>query len=341
MRVWIDVTAPAHVLVFRPLIHLLEARGDEIEVTSRDYAQTLQLLETHGIQATVLGRHGGRSRLGKGRQLFSRLRALRRWARGRDFDLALAHGSHELTMTAQRLGIPSSTTFDYEFAWLQHQLGCRAATRVVVPDAIPPERLARYGAEPPKLLQYQGLKEEYYLADFEPDRAVLDPWPIDPDRTLVVVRTPPDVSLYHRRSNPLFPQVLDYLGRHETVHAIVLPRTAQQRDYVRGLRLPSVFVPDGAVDAQSLIALADVVVSAGGTMNREAAALGVPVYTTYGGRLGGVDEALIREGRLVPLTDPRALDLSKRNGNVSARLRRDPNVMLELLLSARGAPPAG
>src|SRR6266545_694310 len=93
-----------------------------------------------------------------------------------------AHGSHELTMTARRLGIPSSTTFDYEWAWLQHQLGCRAATRVVVPAMIPTERLARYGARPPKLLQYEGLKEEYYLSDFEPDRSVLDAWPLDPEK---------------------------------------------------------------------------------------------------------------------------------------------------------------
>ena len=96
------------------------------------------------------------------------------------------------------------------------------------------------------------------------------------------------------------------------MHAIVLPRTEEQRDYVRSLALPSVIVPEQAVDAQSLIAFADLVVSAGGTMNREAAALGVPVYTTYGGRLGGVDEELIRQGRLRPLTDPRALDLAKR-----------------------------
>src|SRR5919199_632829 len=122
----------------------------------------------------------------------SRLRGLRRWARGRQFDVALAHGSHELTMTARKLDVPSSTTFDYEFAWLQHQLGCRAATRVVVPDAIPPERLARYGVRPPKLVQYPGLKEEYYLADFEPDPSVLDTWNLDPRRVLVVVRTPPD-----------------------------------------------------------------------------------------------------------------------------------------------------
>jgi predicted glycosyltransferase len=334
VRVWIDITAPAHVLVFRPLLPLLRERGAEVELTSRDYAQTVQLLELHGIEAEILGRHGGRSRLGKARSLTSRLRDLRRWAQGREFDLALAHGSHELTLTARRLGIPSSTTFDYEFAWLQHQLGCRAATRVVVPDAIPPERLERYGAKPPKLVQYAGLKEEYYLADFEPDPAALEPFEIDSARALVVVRTPPDVSLYHRRSNPLFPQVLDHLGHNESVQAIVLPRTAEQRDFVRGLGLPSVQVPDRAVDGQSLIAFSDLVVSAGGTMNREAVALGVPVYTTYGGRLGGVDEMLIREGRLIPLSDPRALDLRKRDGE-RERVRRDPALMLELLLSAR------
>ena len=160
------MTASAHVLVFRPLIGLLQQDGHEVEVTARDYAQTLQLLELHGIEATVVGQHGGRSRLGKGRALNSRLRALRRWAGPRDFDVALAHGSHELTMTARRIGVPSSTTFDYEFAWLQHQLGCRAATKVAVPEAIPPERLETYGVRPPKLLRYAGLKEEYYLADF-------------------------------------------------------------------------------------------------------------------------------------------------------------------------------
>jgi predicted glycosyltransferase len=333
VRVWIDITAPAHVLVFRPLLPLLRERGAEVELTSRDYAQTVQLLELHGIDAEILGRHGGRSRLGKARSLTSRLRELRRWARGRRFDVALAHGSHELTLTARRLGIPSSTTFDYEFAWLQHQLGCRAATRVLVPEAIPPERLERYGAKPPKLRQYPGLKEEYYLADFEPDPNALEPFAIDPTRTLVVVRTPPDVSLYHRRSNPLFPQVLDHLGHDESVQAIVLPRTPEQRDFVRGLGLPSVQVPDRAVDGQSLIAFSDLVVSAGGTMNREAVALGVPVYTTYGGRLGGVDEMLIREARLIPLSDPRALDLRKREGE-RERVRRDPALMLDLLLSA-------
>src|SRR6186997_2486222 len=184
MRVWIDMTASAHVLVFRPLIEILRGRGDEVEITARDYAQTLQLLELHGLEADVLGRHGGRSRLGKARSLTSRLRALRWWARGRQFDVALAHGSHELTMTARRLGIPSATTFDYEFAYLQHQLGCRAATRVVVPEAIPPDRLRRYSVGPEKLRRYPGLKEEYYLADFEERLGVLKELGIARDRVL-------------------------------------------------------------------------------------------------------------------------------------------------------------
>jgi predicted glycosyltransferase len=310
VKVWIDMTASAHVLVFRPLIEL------------------------HGLEAAVIGRHGGRSRVGKARSLFSRLHDLRKWARPRGFDLALAHGSHELTLSARRLGVPSATTHDYEFATLQHQLGMRAATRVVVPEAIPPERLESFGVRPPKLQRYAGLKEEYYLSDFEPDERILEELGVDHARVLVVLRPPPDVSLYHRHSNPLFPQTLDYLGAHEEVQAVVLPRTEEQRAFVSSLDLPSLIVPERALDAQSLIALADVVVSAGGTMNREAAALGVPVYTTYGGRLGGVDEELIREGRLKPLTDPRALELVKRTKASHGRVRRDPKVVLDLLLTA-------
>jgi predicted glycosyltransferase len=134
------MTASAHVLVFRPLIQLLRERGDEVEITAREYAQTLELLELHGLEAEVIGRHGGRSRLARGASCTRRLGRCGPGPGRGSSTSALAHGSHELTMTAKRLGIPSSTTFDYEFAWLQHQLGCRAATRVVVPEAIPPER---------------------------------------------------------------------------------------------------------------------------------------------------------------------------------------------------------
>ena len=334
MRVWIDITNSPHVPFFRPLIRILEQRGDEVVVTARGYAQTLELLELHRIPHHVVGPgHGGAGRLGKARALAGRMRALRVFARQRDFDVALTHGSHELTLTARSLGIPSTTAFDYEYAWLQHQLGCRAATRVVVPEAIPLDRLARYGTRPPKLLRYEGLKEEYYLADFEPAPEPLEG--LDPERILAVVRTPPEVSLYHRHGNPLFAGVLERLGRDGAVQAVVLPRTDEQRAAIRALGLPSLIIPERAVDAQSLIARADLVISAGGTMNREAVALGVPVYTTFAGRLGGVDERLIREGRLLPLTDPGALALHKRSPGGGERVRRDPNAFLDLLLSAR------
>src|SRR5207342_3170400 len=203
----------------------------------------------------------------------------------------------------------------------------------------PPERLRRFGVRSEKLFPYPGLKEEYYLYDFEPDPDALTRLGVDTSRVVVIVRPPPDVSLYHRKSNPLFPKVLARLGSDGDVHAVVLPRTAAQRQLVESLALPSLIVPPDTVEAQSLVALADLVVSAGGTMNREAAALGTPVYTTYGGRLGGVDEELIRSGRLRPLTDPRALPLEKRSSGATPT-RRDPAFLVERILGTVGDSPS-
>jgi uncharacterized protein len=331
MRIWIDLTASAHPVVMQPIVKRLRAAGHDVEITARDYAQTLELCRLHGLDAEVFGSHGGATRTKKLGALVGRTRALRAWTRGRDFDLAVAHGSNDLALVARSRGIPAVDTFDYEWATVQHTIGCRLARRVMVPEAIPPERLARYGVGPGKLVQYPGLKEEYYLSDFTPDPTLLTSLGADPGRVIVIVRPPPDVSLYHRKSNPLFPQVLEFLGSDPGVHAVVVPRTTAQRQYVRELGLPSVIVPDGAIDGQSAVALADLVVSAGGSMNREAVALGTPVYTTYGGRLGGVDEMLIREHRLRPLTDPRAIELVKRPQHDPPE-RRDPGVLVDMIL---------
>jgi hypothetical protein len=333
MRIWFDMTAPAHPVVFRPVIERLVAAGHDVDVTARDYAQTLPLLERNGIPFTAIGRHGGASRLRKVGALASRTSLMRRQGRT-GYDLAVAHGSNDLALAAASLRIPAVNTFDYEFAVQQHHIGCRLARRVMVPDAIPAGRLERYGVDQAKLFQYPGLKEEYYLADFTPDEEVLEDLGVDRERVIVVLRPPPDVSLYHRKSNRLFPALLASLGRREDVHAVVVPRTDAQRQYVRSLGFPSLIVPDHAIDAQSLIALADLVVSAGGTMNREAVALGTPVYTIYGGRLGGVDERLIHEGRLRPLTDPRGIDVTKHRGEGRVRHRRDPQVLVHAILGA-------
>jgi len=334
VRVWIDVSNSPQVPFFQPLLGLLEARGHTVEVTTRDYAQTLELLQLHGIAHEVVGPpHGGAGALGKGRAMAARLPALRRYAKGRGFDLALSHASHELPLAARSLGIPSTYAFDYEFARVQHGLGSRTARRVVVPEAIPQDRLDRLGARVRKVLRYPGLKEEYYLGGFTPDSTALTALGLDPERILVVVRTPPDVSLYHRHGNPLFADVVRRLGSDPSVQAVVLPRTSEQRGSIAALGLPSLVLPEHAVDARSLVALSDLVVSAGGTMNREAVALGVPVYTTFAGRLGAVDEMLIRDGRLGVLSSAEEVPLRKREGQVE-RVERDPSQLLDLLLTA-------
>jgi predicted glycosyltransferase len=335
MKVWIDMTNSPHVPFFRPLIGLLEERRHEVRVSARDFAQTLELLDAAAIGHEVVGPpHGGAGRTGKVRAMGSRLRALRAWAGPQAFDLALSHASHELPLAARSLQVRSAYAYDYEFARAQHTLGSRAATRVVVPEAIPQDRLDRLGATTAKVRRYPGLKEEYYLAGFSPDRAVLDTLGLDPSRVLVVVRTPPEVSLYHRHGNPLFADVLERLGTDPAVHAVVLPRTPAQRDALREAALPSLVLPEHAIDGQSMIALADLVVSAGGTMNREAVALGTPVWTTFAGTMGAVDEGLIADGRMAELTDADSLVLEKKATSAREVVQRDPELMLDLLLSA-------
>jgi len=325
MRIWVDLTNSPHVLVLRPIVEALRAQGHEVQVTARDFAQTLGLLERFGIGHTVVGRHRGGRLAAKGLGLVSRSTALARWARGRRYDVAFGHGSNDVTVAARLLRIPCSTMFDYEWATVQHTVNCRLAQTVVVPDAIAPERLARYGASG-KIAAYAGLKEEYYLADFEPDPAVLAELGLDAALPIAVVRTPPAVSLYHRFENDVLGGVLERLRGHQTV---VLPRTPEQRAELSD----GFIVPERAIDAQSLIAYADLVVSAGGTMNREAVALGTPVWTTFQGRLGAVDEALIADGRLLVLERAEDVVLTKRAaGAAGERIRRDPALLADLLM---------
>ncbi|MFM8883184.1 MAG: DUF354 domain-containing protein [Solirubrobacterales bacterium] len=334
MRAWVDLTNSPHVLVLEPVIDRLRAQGFEVEVTARDFAQTVALCELHGIDAEVIGSHGGSSLGGKARGLVDRSRDLRRWARGRRFDVAIAHGSNDLTVAARTLGIPSATMFDYEWATVQHNVNCRLAAAVVVPELIPPGRLDRYGARG-KLRRYPGLKEEYYLSDFEPDPGVLDALGVDRSLPLAVVRPAPEVALYHRFENRSYGEVLASL--REQGQVVVLPRYPDQREEIE--RLGGFIVPDGAIDAPSLVAFADLVVSGGGTMNREAVALGTPVVTTFEGRMGGVDEALLADGRLKRLGDVGEIVLERREGGAGgARVRRDPQFLVDLLLTALGPP---
>ena len=330
MRVWIDITNSPHVVIFRPLIARLQARGHEVTVTAREFAQTLGLLERFGIPHTVIGAHGGGGLGGKARAASGRTSALIRFARRERFDLAVAHGSTDQPIAARLAGTPQVTMFDYEYATAMHHWNGRWATRVMVPDAIPEEALAGFGMRPPKLLRYPGLKEEYYLADHVPDPTVATELGLD-GRIVAVLRPAPEVTLYHRgRSTELFSAVLEALSHRQVdVQTVVLPRTLQQRTALQG---SDFIVPERPVDGPTLVQLADLVVSAGGTMNREAVALGVPAFTPFAGRLGAVDLRLIADGRLKRIERPDQVDVVKRDRSVAPPLR-NPEILIDAILA--------
>jgi uncharacterized protein len=331
VKIWVDLTNAAHVVVLRPLVELLEAGGHEVTLTARPLSHTTELLDDWGHPYTVIGHHGGAGKLGKALAAASRVAQAFGFARGRNFDYGLAHGSTDLPPVGRVLGIPNTTMFDYEWARLQHEVNCRLATRVLVPDAIPADRLAVYGARPPKLVQYPGLKEEFYLSDFEPDPAVLAELGLDPVRVIAVVRTAPSYALYLGGSeNELVPRVMRRL-LDEGAQVVVLARTDEQRRALRKVD-PALVVPERAVDGRSLAGLADLVVSAGGTMIREAAVLGTPVWSIFEGRLGAVDEQLEREGRIRFLRDPAEVLVEKTPAKRERRGRRDPAELLTLAL---------
>ena len=330
MRVWIDITNSPHVVIFRPLIARLQARGHEVTVTAREFAQTLGLLERFGIPHTVIGAHGGGGLGGKARAASGRTTALIRFARRERFDLAVAHGSTDQPIAARLAGTPQVTMFDYEYATAMHHWNGRWATRVLVPDAISEEALAGFGMRPPKLVRYPGLKEEYYLADHVPDHTVATELGLD-GRIVAVLRPAPEVTLYHRgRSTELFSAVLTQLSHRQVdVQTVVLPRTAEQRTALHG---SDFIVPERPVDGPTLVQLADFVVSAGGTMNREAVALGVPAFTPFAGRLGAVDLRLIADGRLNRIERPDQVDVVKRDRSLAPPLR-DPEILIDAILA--------
>jgi len=332
LKVWVDCTAAAHPLVLKPIVERLEARECEVFVTAREYGQTLGVLDRLGVPYESVGRHAGASSLRKGVAVAGRSAALARLVWGRRPDLALAHGSVDLALVSSLFRIPSVQMQDYEFAGLQRQVAFRLARRVLMPDSIPVERLKRIGAKESKLLRFPGLKEEYYLAGFEPDPAVLGELGLDREKLLVVLRPPPETSAYHER-NDVYGATIRRLAALGDIQAVIVPRTAEQGAAVRAMGAANLVVPERAVDAQSLIAFADLVVSAGGTMNREAVALGTPVYTTFAGRMGGVDEALIAEGRLHVLEDAAELPLHKRETPIGVLNPRDPELLVEAILA--------
>lgn len=329
MRIWIDLANSPHVPFFRPLIADFRADGHEVLETARSFAQTVELAEQAGLSPVVIGAHGGARLGGKAREIFGRAFALAIWACGKGFDLAVSHNSYAQIVAARVLRIPSATLMDYEHQPANH-LAFRLARRVIVPASFPSASLAKYGASATRVQRYEGIKEDVYLADFAPDAKFNDELRglgITPEDVLVVVRPPAREALYHRFDNTLFGELVEFLLLNENVRIIMLARTEAQRESYREQwkSHARIVLPTHALDGANLIASADLVVSAGGTMNREAAAIGTPAATVYAGEWAAVDEMLVGEGRLRRIAsraDFTKLGLVKKNAHNFEDARR-------------------
>ena len=320
MLIWIDLGNSPHVPFFKALAREFEARGHAVVWTARDYAQTVELARNAGLYAAVFGTHGGKNVAAKAGKFAKRVVDLVRWARGRGIGLAVSHNSQEPLVAARALGIRSVNLMDYEHHPGNH-LSFRSANRVVVPESFPPAALERFGAAK-KARRFSGIKEDVYLSDhhLDPDfTAELGSLGITPENALVVVRPHAPEALYHRGvENRLLDALLDRFAADENVKIILLPRKSYQGDELRMRHpQPSIIIPNRALDGANLIASADLVVSGGGTMNREAAALGVPAYTIFAGEPAAIDQYLIDNGRLTAIRtsdDVAAIEPKKKKG---------------------------
>jgi predicted glycosyltransferase len=299
--IWIDLDNTPHVPFFRPIIRELRARGFEVIVTARDAFQVCDLARRLGVACTQVGRHHGRNRLMKVLGLFYRAFQLYGAIRTRRPMLAVSHGSRAQFILSNILGIPSVLIADYEYARfppLMHP------TWRILPDVIPD---AAVEGDKRRILKYPGIKEDVYVHDFRPDSAILDELGVRGAALLAVVRPPATEAHYHNpESELLLDAVMQKLHAAPGVRIVLLPRNNRQSDDLQA-KWPHFFthhktvIPKSAIEGLNLLWHADLVVSGGGTMNREAAALGVPVYSIFRGKMGAVDRHLAETGRLVLL----------------------------------------
>jgi hypothetical protein len=323
MRIWIDLANSPHVPFFRSLANEFTRRDHEVVVTARDFAETVKLAEAAGLTVEVIGSHGGGRLSGKAGNLVQRAMALARWARGRDLHLAVSHNSYSQILAARALSLKAVTLMDYEHQPANH-LAFRLASRIIVPRGFPDSALTRFGAASAKVKRYDGIKEDVYLANFQGDAGFalqLSELGVDPDDILVTVRPPASEALYHRFENELFDQLLEHLSAMPSAKIILLPRNDSQRQRYGERAGAKLIIPVVPIDGGNLIAHSDLVVSAGGTMNREAAALGIPAASIYLGEWAAIDEQLVNEGRLQrisTLDDVRKVAVQKK-GPTSAR----------------------
>jgi predicted glycosyltransferase len=297
-RIWIDLDNSPHVPFFVPIIEAIEAAGFEVVLTARNMYQVCELVKYFGLPCKVVGGHCGKHTLLKVAYNCARALQLLPFVLGRRIDLALSHGSRAQVLVSKALGIPTVMMHDYEHST---KTGFVESDWVMMPDIIPDGAMSR---KPGRVLKYPGLKEDVYVPRFWPDPGILAELDIPAGDIIVTLRPPASDSHYHRpESDELFAKTIRFLARDGRVRMVVVPRNAKQKERLRAewgelISSRRMILPEGPVNGLNLIWFSDLVISGGGTMNREAAALGVPVYSIFRGKIGAVDEYLAREGRL-------------------------------------------
>lgn len=313
LNIWLDLANSPQVLFFHPLVHELQSRGHKVSVTLRNFAQTQDLADHYGMQYTSLGAHGGRSRRRTVTANVARSIELARWARDRKLDLAISSNVYSHIVACKIIGLRLVNLYDYDPNPANH-IAFRLAHRVIVPQPFPDDALERYGAKR-KASKYPGIKEDVYLRTYEAQSGFRKAQGLPSDRVLVLMRPPSDWSPYHRSPNLLFDRLLEYSSSQDSTFIVFLPRISEQAEAVKSKGYRNVLVADRTYYGPDLISHADLVISAGGTMNREAAVLGTPVYTVYAGALGATDIHLIGQGRLThikSLGDFKAIKFERR-----------------------------
>ncbi|MDP4200534.1 MAG: DUF354 domain-containing protein [Bacteroidota bacterium] len=306
-RIWIDLENTPHVPFFMPIIRDLEHAGCNVVITARDFAQTRELIEKSRLRATFIGHEYGNTTLPKVMGILLRAIRLALHLKRVKPTLAVGHGSRGLVLAAKLMRVPSLTLYDYEGASVR--LFNRLSTWVMTPEVIPFESLAALGLARSKHLTYPGLKEEIYACEFEPttpspiidtERGMGQQW--DFSKIVVTIR-PPSHSAHYRseESFKLFNDILSLLSNRSDVLSVLLPRTRKQRAELieKWGTSETIIIPRAAVEGLDLLAASDLVIGGGGTVNREAAALGVPVVTIFKGPEGAVDRWLISERRML------------------------------------------
>jgi uncharacterized protein len=301
-KIWIDLDNSPHIPFFAPIIDELERRGYSVLVTARDCFQVLDLARLHGLRHKVIGRHYGKSKFLKIAGTCARaLQLVPTVAKERPI-LAVSHGSRAQLAACWLLRVPSIVIMDYEFA---RGLQVIRPGWVMCPEVVAEGAIHAYRKN--RLLTYPGIKEDVYVPRFTPDAGLLAGLGLDPSDIVVTIRPPATEAHYHNpESEALLEAVFEMLAAMPEAKIVLLPRNQRQEAALRR-RWPDLFatdkvrVPREVVDGLNLIWQSDLVISGGGTMNREAAALGVPVYSIFRGPIGAVDRYLAATGRLVLL----------------------------------------